>query len=274
MALVENILLLLIVGFATGSVLGLLVASYIRYQRKKTRITKVLILLHVYLASSMIVILISSIFDFFEIPIVISEEDILAFLPDELPLVFIHTLFSPLRGIFILPAFYYFCVFAQLVFFMEEEKRKKLVKWSVILIAVALAVTFFVIGLLLYVIGCSLADLPIDYILITLIVLRSRLFVKIITLVVFCMVAFPVFFISFRLWKQRPQDDPHKSDLLYFAIMAFVLILLPIFELVDFLLLQAGATRPTIGFLLQMLWIPVLVYAAYRGYFASKSRKI
>jgi len=92
-----------------------------------------------------------------------------------------------------------------------------------------------------------------------------------ITLALFSVVAFPVFFTSFRLWKQTHQVDPHKVDLVYFAVMALVLVLLPIFKLLDFILI--GGITPTVAYLVLMLLIPVLAYAAYRGYFARKSGK-
>ena len=149
-------------------------------------------------------------------------------------------------------------------------KRGALLKWVKILTAVALAIQFFINSVLVYAIACVLTGIPPDYTLVGNSVLLLPIIVAIIMLVLYGMVTFPVFFLALRLWKHTSHDDPHKSDLLYLAVMAFFIILQAIFNIWDTFLLQEGVKYPTLVLLLVWLCTPVIVYAAYRGYFASK----
>jgi len=70
-----------------------------------------------------------------------------------------------------------------------------------------------------------------------------------------------------------PGYDPHRSNFLYLAVMAFFYLLLMGFYVLDVVLAQGGLEYPTPA--LFMVWIcaSAALYAGYRGYFSIKSGK-
>lgn len=233
---------------------------------------RTLIVLHAYFTLMTIATWVLSFFDLFDVPILMSPADV----PDLLAnptLVLATTLYSQFSNLFTLPPTYYLFAFARLIFYGEEEKGNKIEKLIMGVIALALAIEFVAMGLLLYEIVCSLTGVTIKYVLVSLSVLRLDLAVVFLNLGFVCLVTIPIFFISFHFWKRIARDNPHKPDLLYLAVMVSIIFLMPIFRLLDIVFLQGGASYPTIAIILFWVCTPVIFYTAYRGFFASKPKK-
>src|SRR4030042_1096628 len=240
MASIGEIFLLIIVVVGTICVTGILIAAYARYRVKKTPVTRSLIFMHVYYLLTMFAALVSSLFDLFEIDLLLNEADLVNFLATNPPFVLLHNLFLNLQVLFMPLIQYYFYVFARLVFFAGEEKQAKLVKLVNGMIATGFAIQVTVMSLFVYAIVGSSRGFPASYELLFLIVYLLPVIVTIITLVYYFLVTLPVFFSSVRLWKRVSADDPHKKDLLYLAILAFANIIIGVFNTLDTLLLEGG----------------------------------
>jgi len=273
-ASLEAILLLCFVGFTTVFGIGILVSAYSRYRVKRTRLARTLLTVQVYMNLFIIASLVSALFGFSDIHLLLDEASVSLYLADNPVMVLTYTFIYQLVTLPFLPVIYYLYVFARSVF-MEEEKGGKLAKWVNIIFAVAIIIQILINGLLLYAIACSLSGLPIDYYdsLVSLSVTLLVLIVAILNLVLSCIVFFPISLKSIRLWKRTPSEDPHKLDLFYIGAMAFASIIGLVFNLVDIILQQNGFTYPTPAFLIVWICVPTTVYTAYRGYFASKPRK-
>jgi len=149
------------------------------------------------------------------------------------------------------------------------------VKWVNGILVVNLAIQVLIDILLLSSIACSLSGVPIDnyYYLVSLSVTLLPLIEGILFLVFYCVVEVPLFFKSLQLWKRVSSDNPHKAELLYLAIMAFVILIAVGLTTTNTFLVLGGAHHPTLTFLLSWIYVPVMLYAAYRGFFSPKSRK-
>jgi hypothetical protein len=270
----KGLILLITIIFSTACAVGLFIAILFRYRVKKTPITKSLIILQVYFTLTTIISLITAFIAFFDIPVLSSENDVLTLDAGNSALVLAHTFFFQLAVLFALPTFYYFYVFARIVFFPEEEKGGKFLKWVRGLIVGTIAIQVVIISLLLYAIVRSLAGLSPNSGLLILGVVNLALIVAILKLACFFSVTIPVLFNSLRLWKNVAQDNPYKSNLFYITVMALFTILQGVFNIIDVFLLQAGFEHPTLAHFLLWFCIPVIEYATYRGFSSSKSGKL
>ncbi|OLS15975.1 MAG: hypothetical protein RBG13Loki_0391, partial [Promethearchaeota archaeon CR_4] len=216
-----------------------------------------------------------TVFLFFEIPILDSPVSPSTFPTGDPELILGHTFFYHFAVLFLDFAFYYYYSFSRIAF-GEAEEGEKFIKLKKSLIAATISIEAVINAILLYTIARLMLKIPVDalfYISVSLSVALLPLIDGIIFLVATTLVSFPLLYNSLRLRKRVPKDDPHKSNLLYLAVLAFLQIFSIIFAEINIILVIGGAEPPTLAFIFSWICVPMLLYAGYRGFFAHKSKR-
>jgi len=242
-----------------------------RHRAKKTPITKTLLQMYACYIVSILTALVSVLFDLFDISTLRNMSDLEILRPDNQVLVLAHTIFFQINLLFLMPAIYYMFVFARFVFIQEEQKGAILVYFVKIMAIIAIILQFLAIVLLLSSIIPVMLGASIDVGLVSWGAVWVPLLAMVIFLVFTFIVAIPILIGAIEGWHRIPVDDPHRSNFLYLAIMAALVLLMIGFAILETILLENGVSYPNLGTL--FMWTPALVlqYAAYRGFFSHKS---
>ena len=266
------IIFFLIVIFCCIFGIGILISAFLRHREKQTRLTKTLLILQIYMNIFIIISLLSTLFLLFDID-VLDKPVTAGMFPSGISVLILgHTFFYHFTTLFLMIAFFYYYSFARLVF-GEEEKGQKLVKFIISLIATSIVIEVVIDSILLYSIICLMLDIPINYELVSLSVYHLPLFGGFLFLATNSIVSIPICFNSLRVWKRIPEESPHKSNLLYLAVLAVLNIISIVFSVIDVLLVRTGAPSPTVAFVLTWICVPLIIYTAYRGFFSRRSGK-
>jgi hypothetical protein len=270
----DYILLGTIIGISTFLMIILTVLAVLRHREKQTPMTRTLLVMYALFILGNGAGLVSAIFGIFNIPSIMFGSNVSTLSGDQLVMALIHTFFAQIELLFFLEAFYFMFVFAQLVFGSDadglDQIRGKLIK---ILIGTAIVLQSLASILLGYSMVLAILGSPVNEVLIWLGATILPIVVLIIQMPFVLLTVIPILTETTRARHRISKDDPHRSNFLYLGIMAFILLLTPIFTVLIIALSVSGVPYPNFAVYLTIVVQPVNIYAGYRGFFAVKSPK-